>query len=584
VGSVLQRVIFALLLLVGTCGVLPMRSIAEPQTPVMPFGLKVTTQPGLLIVTFQTQQGTVRAYLPDKLFAGESFSGTVEAPPEGASSAPSGYFLQLADQQVMVRNHTFNWTTPAEGGLIPLRLKDFEGTELGHYDLFIRTYGPRPETHIPEQFRVPDVIQSKAPIPALGPFDGNSKSTSFKLGGIPAEVLTEIPGKAMFFCNRGLAGPARYEISKSAHKSEGETRVLSVRLGKLPASFKNGKRYKFQLSVSGLAGIRQNTEIRLEIMTPTLVSIEEDPPIRYSPHNLEYIFIRPEDVRKDGTYATRRVLQGIQPGAVEMQANVIMPLTPHEVVEQILRTPRVDFSKRPAQEHAEALKSIGEDPLPLLAEFLTGDFDLAYEALQTMLLDSDRAATLVIAAIPRMNQQPLEIALETYTRSARDNPAFLYRRELRDAALSVLLHGPSMTAIRALGVVGSESDFPILEQIYRTQSDERSGNPLIRDASEAALARLGSQPHIANIKAQLSVIVKNTGDAAVFEEGARSAMFTDSKDFIPLLCTHLHDRSWDFGDYAESPSGTAELAIDALLHERIYGKELEVACRAATPK
>ncbi|MFZ0138397.1 MAG: hypothetical protein WAK89_15125 [Candidatus Sulfotelmatobacter sp.] len=575
----LGRDCFVLLILAGVCAIFPLQASAQSAPPAAPYGLKVTNRPGLLIVLFQTQQGSVRAYLPDTLLPGEPFSGTVEAPPQGASSAPSGYFLQLDDQQVMVKDRTFHWTAPADAGTIPLRLKDFQGTELGHFDLLVNL-APRQPARIPEQFRVPDLVQSKNPIPILGPFDGNSASTSVELGGVTAEVLTEVPGKAMVLCSADLTGPVLYEITKSARKSEAETRVLSVRLGQVPESLKNGKRYKFQLSVSGLAGIRQNTEIKLEIVTPTLVSIAQDPPISYFPHDLEYFFIHPDEVRKDGTYVTQRALQGIQQGAIEILANVVMPLTPHEVVEQILRTPRVNFSKTPAQEHAEALKSLGEDRLPLLAEFLTGDLDLSYEALQTMLLDPDRAAPLVIAAIPKMSQQPLEIALGAYARSAHDNPAFLYRRELHDAALGVLERGASTAAVNALGVVGGESDFPILEQIYRSQSDERSGNALIRDASEAALARLGSQTHIANIKAQLSVVVKNTGDAAIFERGVRSAVFTDNKDFIPLLCAHLHDPSWSFGDYGISPAGTAEMAIFALLHKPFNAEGAEADCQA----
>jgi hypothetical protein len=577
----LQRDFFALLILVSACA-LPPRTVA--QTPAAPYGLKVSTQPGLLIVTFQTQQGSVRAYLPDQLSPGEPFSGTVEAPPEGASSAPSGYFLQLADQQIMVKSRTFNWIAPAEVGTFPLLLKDFQGNELAHYDLFVSMV-PHPQPVVPEQFRVPDVVQSNTPIPVLGPFDGNSASTAFKLGGIAAEVLTEVPGKAIILSSANQTGPMHYEVAKSSHRSEAETRVLSVRLTGLPTSFKNGKHSKIQLAVNGLAGIKQNTEIKLEIVTPALVSIEGYPPLSFGPHNLEYIYIHPEEVSKDGTYTTRRTLHGIQPGPIQMLANVVMPLTPHEVVEQILRTPRVNFSRTPAQEHAEALKPLGDQTLPLLAEFLTGDYVLAYEALQVMLLDPDRAAALVIAAIPNMHQQPLEIALGAYAQWARGNPAFLYRRQLHDAAFGVLAHGggASMETIGALGIVGSESDFPILEQVYRSQSESTSGNALIRDASEAALARLGSQTHIANIKAQLGVVVKNTADAAVFERGARSAVFTDNKDFIPLLCTHLHDPSWNFGDYGESPSGSAELAIYALLHKRIDSKGVEAECKSAQP-
>jgi hypothetical protein len=576
----LYRNLFALLTLASVCS-FPPRTFA--QSPVPPYGLKVSTQPGLLVVTFQTQQGSVRAYLPDKLFPGKPFSGTVEAPPEGASSAPTAYFLQLADQQVMVKNRTFNWTAPAEAGAFPLRLRDFQGNELAHYDLYV-SLGPHPQPIIPEQFRVPDVIQSNTPIPVLGPFDGNSSSTTFKLAGSAAEVLTEVPGKAMILSSTDQTGLLHYEVAKSSRKSDADTRVLSVRLIGLPTSFKKGRRYKIQLVVNGLAGIQQNTEIKLEIVTPAMVSIEAYPPLAFRPHDLEYIYIRPEEVGKDGTYTTRRTLQGIQSVPIQMLASVVMPLTPHEVVEQILRTPRLNLRTKPGQEHAEALKPFGEETLPLLAEFLTGDFDLSYEALQTMLIDPDRAAPRVIAAIPRMQGQPQQIAFEVYTNAARDNPAFPHRRELHDAAFSALTRGgylsPNMAAVSALGVVGSELDFPILEQVYQNQSDSKSGNALIRNASEAALARLGSQPHIANIKQQLSTVVKNTGDAAVFEQGAKSAVFTGNQDFVPLLCAHLHDPSWDFGDYGDYPSQAAELAIDALLDKPVDAKGVEVECQA----
>jgi len=80
------------------------------------------------------------------------------------------------------------------------------------------------------------------------------------------------------------------------------------------------------------------------------------------------------------------------------------------------------------------------------------------------------------------------------------------------------------------------------------------------------------------------VVVKNTADAAVFEEGTRSAVFTGNKDFIPLLCAHLHDPSWDFGDYGESPANAAQLAIAALLQKRIYGKDVEAACQVQSAR
>jgi len=458
-----------------------MSAAGAPQAPKRePFGLKYELRPGLQIITFHTQQGQVRVTLPDLILAGQAFSGTAEAILEGASTATSIYIVELGQQQAVVKDRALRFTAPAEAGLVPLILRDFREDEIARFALAISSRDAAPRgaggKWRGDGFWVPDLIESTAAIPLLGPFDGNSATTGFKLGGVVCEAVTEVPGRAMAQCRdfRGAPtvkpGVVRYEITKSGTKAEGETRAVALQLSGVPTELANGKFVKMRLVLSGLAGIARDAEIKIENFTPTVVILDRDPPINYFPHNLEHFFIHPKDVKADGTYVTERSLMGIQHGdPIEIRANLVIPTTPHEAVEQILRTPRINFSKYPGVEHTEALAPFGNDMFPLVAEFLT-DGELAWAAEDVLLADRAKAAPLVFAAIPKMSGQPLGIAMETYRRWAQEDSAFPYKRELHDAARDLLERGGGGTeAIFALAAVGTGADMPALEKVYQEQ-------------------------------------------------------------------------------------------------------------------
>jgi len=84
------------------------------------------------------------------------------------------------------------------------------------------------------------------------------------------------------------------------------------------------------------------------------------------------------------------------------------------------------------------------------------------------------------------------------------------------------------------------------------------------NAAEAVLGRLGSAEHIANIKTRLSMVVKTSADAEVFMRAANDAQFVGREEFVPILCGHLKDPSWWFGDYGYSPASGAAVAINAI--------------------
>src|SRR6266700_295777 len=71
---------------------------------VTPYGLKVETGPGLVVITFSTAQNQARAYFPDDVAPGEGFSGALEGQPN--------YVLEFAGQRARVRDGVFHWTMP----------------------------------------------------------------------------------------------------------------------------------------------------------------------------------------------------------------------------------------------------------------------------------------------------------------------------------------------------------------------------------------------------------------------------------------------------------------------------------------
>src|SRR5579872_86369 len=119
-----------------------------------PFALKVETGPGLIAITFSTHSNHVRAYFPDDVAPGETFSGTLEGRPNDS--------LEFAGQQARVRDRDFRWTMPRvqPGEFVPLVLKDFRGEELGRASILVAATRPPVSS-----FRFPKFVHAGHAVP-----------------------------------------------------------------------------------------------------------------------------------------------------------------------------------------------------------------------------------------------------------------------------------------------------------------------------------------------------------------------------------------------------------------------------------
>ncbi len=498
-----------------------------------PYALKVETGPGLIAITFSTQSNHVKVYFPDDVAPGEQFSGTLEGQPN--------YSVEFAGQQARVRDGEFRWIMPQvqPGEFVPLILKDFRGKELGRASVPVAASHPPVST-----FRFPKFVHRGHAVPVLGPFDGDSDTTSFAIGGEPAPVLVESPRKIVVRAPERALGPVAYALRKGAAEHKGDLRSLDIKTTTVNQS-------KLAVAVSGLKGLVDEIPLKLET---------------------NYIFIQPADVDPDGGFQIQVPLLGIESNATEMQAELVFSQTPRDEVSLILRAPRRDPRGNGGQERAAALKSLGFDTFPVLESFLA-DSDLGADAAYAMLAaDEERAMRALFKSMPGSGPNIQHIGLLWYLshyNPAKKNAA---AAEAHAAALRLLANRGSSSetvelALDTIGLSGSAEDLPLLEQRFQSRN---FWSLRIQDASEAAMARLGSGTHLENIRGELAKTVPaelKPEQAVRLTQILDKAGFAARKELLPVLCPHLADPAAFEIDVTWDPKPSAVAALNAIVNQ-----------------
>ena len=493
---------------------------------VTPYTLKVETGPGVIAVTFTLQGNQARVYLPDDVAPGEKFSGALEGQPN--------YVVEFAGQQALVRTGAFHWSMPAQqpGEFLPLILRDLRGRELARASVPIVA-----EQRVPAAFRFPKIVQAGSPAPVLGPFDGDSRSTSFQIAGQAAQVLAESARKIVIRAPEKPLGTTTYALRKGSVEKQGSLRSVTIETKQADDS-------NIAVTVRGLNGLQDQIALKLD---------------------RDYIFIRPGDITADGSYDTRLPLLGIEQDVATMEAHLIFPQTPHDDVGLILRTP-------PRAEHAQALRSLSFDPFPVLLEFLT-DYDLGSDAAYAMLaVDPQRALSLLFASMPKTGANIQRIGFMWFVGHAGAHDlTSKARSEAHAAALRVLALPASGSeavelALHTVGLSGGAEDLPLLEQHYQYRNGW-SGRWRIQDASEAAMVRLGSREHLEKIRAELAAPLppQPTPEQAVLTgQLLQKAGFTGQPSLVPAICPHLADPAVVDIDVTWDPKLSAMVALNAI--------------------
>ncbi len=489
---------------------------------------KLTAASGLVHVAFEIPNGLATAIFPDDIAVGETFSGTFEA--------PAGFVLAQGSQRAKA-GHPFVWRVPVTGpeGML-LVLRDRAGAEVGQIAL-------RPPNASAQEtaFRLPAMIQSGRPFPVHGPFDGRASTTRVAVGRKPATVIAESVRRAILRAPAGVVGVTSAAVRESGRRFTGDVRSLGLDV--TPAEPEAG-RVERAITIRGLSGVTRDIPIEM---------------------GQSAMYVRHEEVSPEGVFLAKRTfrtMEGQQP------ASLVIPSTRKDEVAIVLRTPSRTKDVKLAQQHAAVLRGMDFDTMPAMRELLD-DFQLGGDAAYAAFaVDEARALPMVLGAIPQVSTGVELIGLDWFIGRPPAVRAAV-AADARAAAHRVLARIVSTTtaelAVYVLGLTGTPEDVPLLEKFAGSGGVGTLG---LRDASVAALGRLGSRRHLDQVHGDLARVLSRT---STFAEGAsvaralRKASFIGNPELLSSVCAHVDDpKIWDI-DIDVDPGAVSLTALAAIV-------------------
>jgi hypothetical protein len=220
-----------------------------------------------------------------------------------------------------------------------------------------------------------------------------------------------------------------------------------------------------------------------------------------------------------------------------------------------------------ARDRGAALRGIGFDAFPI-AYSLIADDEIGADAAYAMLgADERRALSMIFGSIPRSGPNIQRIAFTWFL--DRYDTLLPVHNDARTAALRTLdpvrSTANAEAALYVLGLTGSISDRSVLEF---HAVNFRTGTRGMRDASEAALLRIGSPLHLNRIRDEIARPLATT---ATYEQGValaqalQKAAFSGRAELVPAVCSHLQDLPLLDIDIGVDTSRSAVLALNAIV-------------------
>jgi hypothetical protein len=489
---------------------------------------QVTTGSGLLVATFALAEGLVTAYLPDDVAPGETFSGTVEG--------PDGFVLAFGEQRART-GAPFVWTVPVgdQRQRFLITVLDRQGIERARAALETATPRPRDAT-----FRFPPLVQAGQPLPIRGPLDGDVRTTRVEIGGLVVAPLAETVRRVIVRAPGSLIGPTTATLTKAGVKHQRALRSLSIEMSARTGGASPATR---ELTVSGVNGIDRNV--------PLLIGGE-------------HFYLRAADVAGQPTFTVRRAFSGVR---ADSGARLVIAQSFSDEVAVVLRTPQWNGDSDAARQHGEALRALDFDALPAAEELLSDSALGRTAALAMLAVDQRRALPLILASIP---ESGVDVQFLGFLRFLNDyREARQLHAGAREAALRVLARVVSTAnaqlAVYVVGVTGSDQDLPMLERLY---DNGRRGSGGLKDASRAALVRLGSRKHLEDLRAELS---QPLPAGATYAQGVRlsevlrTAAIAGHAELVPAVCGHISDPAIVEVDIYAYPDRSAADALSAIV-------------------
>jgi hypothetical protein len=236
-----------------------------------------------------------------------------------------------------------------------------------------------------------------------------------------------------------------------------------------------------------------------------------------------------------------------------------------QAVTAILRTPRRDEATPLAEQHARALRALDFDVLPIVGDLLNDSWVSAEGARAILVLDEVRALPIIMRAVPAAPLSTQMVAfvwfLEHENAAGGRLNADAYAAAMR-ALVRIESTAVAQLAIYTIGMVGSKSDFALLEEFATPRSPAS-----LRMASEAALSRLGSEWHTEMLRSQLAAPAPAQPgylQAMRTAQMLRQAAFSLNRALVPAVCGHISDAAAGDIDVRVDPGAVAAETLNVI--------------------
>ena len=247
-------------------------------------------------VLFTTPDGDLSLAFPLALMAGDTISGTLTLQAVGDARQRPRHLEQLRFYSVNVGQEDIpgdrqQWTrtlpTEVPSGYLDITLWDAIGALVSANVVPVQPSGAIPAA---TEFRLPFLSHAGAPLRVIGPFDGDTTTTTVTMDGVALVPLAESPRGFIGWAPSRVAGMAQVEIREGAVTARGSLRnvVLEVRAPK--DTIGSGERLQMEILVRGLAGLEQPLTVGVVNRTIGLAHFIGDP--RYIQHT-----IKPQDIQ-----------------------------------------------------------------------------------------------------------------------------------------------------------------------------------------------------------------------------------------------------------------------------------------------
>lgn len=268
---------------------------------------------------FDTSYGRIVVQLPDDIRAGDTISGTISMEPTGqtdtamASSRAKlgGLVIDTGQKRTKVNERQLLLTVGAEGGLIPIILRDPDMTTMA-----IAGSNASPPSAPMASLQPPGAVSPAAqPLSIPGNFDGNAANTQATINGQPTVVIAESPRQSIVNCPPGTTGPVNIVVTDPKGSATAKTNIVGIKLSAPKTNLMRGERTILTVEIVGLQGLRE----------PLSVDLAASPNVKLEGGNRQTIKIDPAKADATGVVRREFSLTSKMPGPFDVTGDLLPP-------------------------------------------------------------------------------------------------------------------------------------------------------------------------------------------------------------------------------------------------------------------